>query len=76
VSRETVLAEAVRRWVGELLPGRTEVMDRAARHATAAYRQGASVAEACEEVRALVGVGVGHPANEGAVDHVVVQLAS
>jgi hypothetical protein len=63
VSGEVIIAEAVRQWVGQVLPDEPGVADAAAGVATHAYEGGASVGEACREARRYVGSWCRHPSH-------------
>ncbi len=58
-----VLVGSVRDWTKEQCPDDPRVADRAAVVALQSYVGGASLAEACEQVRAFVHSWVDHPAH-------------
>ena len=76
MNSERVLAEVVRAWVREELPGQPGAADRAAAVAEAAYRHGASVDEACHDAVSFVGSWVRHPSHWKADRNGLVALAS
>jgi hypothetical protein len=63
---ELVLADMVRRWVGDVLPDDPAAAERAVVIALRLYESGASVAEACEAVRRHVGAWSRHPSRHRA----------
>ena len=65
LTNEQVLSEAVRSWVEVVLPGDAAAVDCAAGVARAAYREGATVSDACERARSLVESWTRHPAYRG-----------
>ena len=71
-----VLADAVRSWVGAQLPGELVVADSAARVAEAAYDDGATIRDACDEAACFVGSWLRHPSHWRAGQDVVVAQAS
>jgi hypothetical protein len=72
---EMELAEAVRTWVGQVLPGKVAVADHAA-VAIDSYMSGTSVPTACLQVRKLVDALACHSAYRTEDEHGVVRLAS
>ncbi len=84
MANEFVLAEVVRAWVHEELPGDAEAAERAAAIAQVAYADGASVSEACRKARGFLASWAHHPAHSthhpahirGEGEVVVVRLAS
>ena len=73
---ELALVESVRDWTREQCPNDSRVVDRAAALALSSYAGGASVAEACEQVRALVASWAHHPAHLGAQQTTRLAVAS
>jgi hypothetical protein len=63
VDVEFALAGSVWDWTRQQCPGDRQVADRAVRLALHSYASGASVAEACEQVRAFVSSWVHHPSH-------------
>lgn len=62
---ELALAGSVWDWTRQQCPGDRRVADRAVTLALHSYAGGASVAEACEQVRAFVSSWVHHPSHLG-----------
>ena len=60
---ELIIAGMVRDWVARALPNDRAAADVAAAYAVHAYTQGASVSEACEEARRLIGSWIRHPSH-------------
>jgi hypothetical protein len=58
---ELALADVVRRWTNDVLPGNVDAADRAVAIALRCFVGGASVAEACEAARRFVGSLARHP---------------
>jgi hypothetical protein len=63
VDVELALVWSVRDWTRQQCPDDPRVADRAAALALSSYAGGASVAEACEQVRAFVASWAHHPAH-------------
>ena len=61
---ELALVGSVRDWTRQQCPDDPRVVDRAATLALRSYVGGASVAEACEQVRAFVTCWAHHPAHQ------------
>ena len=76
VTNEQVLAEAVRAWAEQELPGDQGAAKRAAAIALGCYRECASVSEACRQASAFVGSWTRHPAHWKVGQHAVVRLVS
>jgi len=76
VTNELVLAEVVRAWVEQELPGHPGAAEGAAGVGRRAYEQGMSVSEACAEATAFVGSWARHPAHQTVHRQAAVVLAS
>ncbi|HVX22176.1 MAG TPA: hypothetical protein VHB02_12560 [Acidimicrobiales bacterium] len=63
MTNDVVLAEVVRRWIRQELPGDFGAADRGAMIARVAYAEGASVTEACERAQEFVESWSRHPAH-------------
>ena len=63
VDVEFALAGSVWDWTRQQCPGDRQVADRAVRLALHSYASGASVAEACEQVRGFLSSWVSHPSH-------------
>jgi hypothetical protein len=63
VSAELVLSEQVRASVARVAPHAPRLIDALVERALTTYAAGASVSEACEEARRLVGCWTRHPAS-------------
>lgn len=61
MSAELVLSEQVQAWVAGVAPQVPGLMDAAIDRALTSYGAGASVSEACEDTRRLVGCWLRHP---------------
>lgn len=72
---EFVMADMVRRWVGDVLPGQPAAADRAVAIALRCYEGGSSVGEACEEARRFIGSWMRHPSHQMPV-HTLLRRAS
>jgi hypothetical protein len=64
VNEEAVLAEMIRSWVTEQLPGEPAAADRAAFVAVAAHRHGEDLSDACQEARRFVKSWADHPSHQ------------
>ncbi len=67
MTHEVLLAGVVREWTGNALPGQPAAADAAAGLALRCYAGGASVREACQEVRRFVESWAQHPSNQPVV---------
>jgi hypothetical protein len=76
MTSELVLAEMVRAWIDRQLPGDVRAANHAVAIAEAAYAGGASVSEACRQVRAFVGSWSRHPSHVRVAPDGRVPLAS
>jgi hypothetical protein len=72
VEQDLMLAAAVRDWVESRWPGARDLGEHAATVAARAREGGASVAEACGEVRQLAGCWLRHPSSQGTRYHLPV----
>ncbi len=63
MTKQSVLADAVRAWAQGQLPDAEGVAEQAARVALTFYGTGASVSESCREARRFVACWARHPAN-------------
>lgn len=63
MATELVVAELVRAWAGDLLPGNSEAEDRAVAVAARCLAAGASVHEVAEEVRRFLHSWAAHPSS-------------
>lgn len=68
MTNDMALAEVVRAWAADVLPGEPAVADSAAAAAAAAYRQGATVTVACQVARAFLSSWARHPAHPAATE--------
>ncbi len=76
MQQSDVIAEVVRRWVTEVLPGQLSTADQAVCMATASYESGTPIPTVCREVTEFVNCRVQHPAYRGGDGHALVLLAS
>jgi hypothetical protein len=76
MTNEQVLAEAVKAWVEQMLPGDWGVAERATLVAVNSYREGGTVREACRQASGFVQSWIHHPAHLMPVDRVVLRLIS
>jgi hypothetical protein len=63
VTNDRLLGDVVRAWVHMEVPEDPGIAERAAARARAAYRDGASVTEACREAKEFVGSWIRHPSH-------------
>jgi hypothetical protein len=63
MTNEQILAEVVRAWAEELVPGDGDVSRHAERIALEWFRQGATVSEACRQAGVFVDSWLRHPAH-------------
>lgn len=63
MTSENTLAEVVRTWAKEMLPGQPAAADAAAAVARQAFVEGASVSDACQAARTFLQSWSSHPAH-------------
>lgn len=61
MTAELVIADVVRKWTEEVMPGDAATADAAVVYALESFAAGASVTEACEETRRMVVCRSHHP---------------
>lgn len=63
MTNESTLADVVWAWASEVLPGHGAAADGAAAVARQAFREGATVTEACQAARSFLQSWANHPAH-------------